>query len=300
MSGSLLSIRKRIKSIKNTRQVTKAMEAVAGSKMRKAVDRALASREYSLMAAELIQNLAAHGAVVQHPLTQKYDSKKILALLITSDRGLCGPFNAQVIRAAMKFAEPRGFDNVNFVCLGRKGERALKRLGKTFLASFPHIDRPTPANILTISQFLTEEYKKKYYGQVVIVFTDFQSSIKQQPVVKQLLPMTQDIATLVGPKSKKQEQIVAPVNKEVEYIFEPDTKVVLEALFPRLVETQVYQTILESLASEHVARMFAMRNATDNASEIIEDLTLSYNQVRQAAITQEIAEISAGKAALEL
>ena len=306
MSGSLLSIRKRIKSIKNTRQVTKAMEAVAGSKMRKAVDRAVASREYSIMAAELIQNLASHGAVIQHPFTEVYESKKILALLITSDRGLCGAFNAQVIRTALKFAESHGHDNVDFVCLGRKGEGALKRVGRTFLASFPHVDRPTPVNILTISQFLTEEYKKKCYGRVVIIFTDFQSSIKQQAVVKQLLPLSQDIATLVGPEGKQDansgvaDSEAGSSEKELEYIFEPDTKVVLEALFPRFVETQLYQTILESLASEHVARMFAMRSATDNASEIIEDLTLTYNQARQAGITQEIAEISAGKAALEL
>lgn len=298
MAASLLSIRKRIKSIKNTRQVTKAMEAVAGSKMRKAVDKAVASREYATMASQLIQNLAVHGAVLEHPLTQTVDSKRILALLVTSDRGLCGAFNAQIIRTGLRFAEQNGFDNVDFVCLGRKGELALKRFGRAYLASFSHIDKPSAANVLPISQFLVEEYKKKRYGQVVIMFTDFQSRVKQQPVVKQLLPLSQDIALLVGPEQV--QKIKKPViEREIEYLFEPNGTAVVNAIFPRLVETQVYQTILESLASEHVSRMFAMRNATDNASEIIEDLTLTYNQARQADITQEIAEISAGKAALE-
>lgn len=297
MASGLQYIRKRIKSIKNTRQVTKAMEAVAASKMRKSVEKALKSREYAMLAAEMIENLTRQGVAAHHPLVKKYAGKKILVLLITSDRGLCGGFNAQIMKSMMEYAKKQDMEKIEFVCLGKKGQATLRRNGKNVMASFESIDHPDSQNIIPVSQFLTGEYLKGEYEKVMIAFTDFKSALKQTPTIRQLLPLSYAITEVAGPE--KNETAEKSVWQETEYIFEPDREEVLNFLIPRLLETQVYQTLLESSAAEHSARMFAMRNATDNASDIINGLTLTYNQARQAGITQEIAEISAGKAALE-
>lgn len=304
--GGLLDIRKRIKSVKNTRQVTKAMEAVAASKMRKSVDRAQAAKEYARLATEMIGNIGTGSKAQMHPFVQKKEGKKVLLLLVTSDRGLCGSYNANVIKVALNKIQSIGLENIDVVCMGKKGQQAMRRISKEFIASFSPIDKPNSQNTREISQYITESYKKGDYAQAYIAFTDFKSSIKQEAVVKQILPITEEIEAVAGPEKTAtqsrsvgaQPQETGAYAMETEYLFEPSDEAILEKMIPRLIETQVYQTILESLASEHLSRMLAMRNATDSASDMIDELTLTYNQARQSAITQEIAEISAGKAAL--
>ncbi|OGY84580.1 MAG: ATP synthase F1 subunit gamma [Candidatus Kerfeldbacteria bacterium RIFCSPHIGHO2_12_FULL_48_17] len=308
--GGLLDIRKRIKSVKNTRQVTKAMEAVAASKMRKAVDRAQSAKEYVRLATEMISNIGTATKAQMHRFVQKKEGKKLLLLLVTSDRGLCGSYNANVIKVALAKMEEKGQENIDVVCMGKKGQQAMRRISKEFTASFSPIDKPDSQNTLEISQYLTDTYLKGDYHKAYIAFTDFQSTMKQEAVVKQILPISEDIEEVAGPEEnavgKAQNQAASGSGPgsgsayvaETEYLFEPTDKAILEKMIPRLIEIQVYQTILESLASEHLSRMMAMRNATDSASDMIDELTLTYNQARQSAITQEIAEISAGKAAL--
>lgn len=303
MPVGLQYIRRRIKSIKNTRQVTKAMEAIAATKMRKATAKALASKEYALFAQELIQNLSTQEFAQDHPLMKEQGGEKILMLLITSNRGLCGGLNTKILQEVNLYFGLTGRANLYIVCLGKKGQEALRRVRKTPIAVFDLGENPTSLEIRPIAHFLMNEYVAKSYKKVVIAFTDFQSLMRQKPVIKQLLPLSYEIEDTVGRKNNNTEfkdQRSASLQKmnNVEYLIEPNSKTLLEIIIPRYVETQVYQTILEALASEHVARMFAMRNATDNATEIIHDLSLTYNQARQALITQEIAEISAGKAAL--
>lgn len=297
MSGNLLDIRKRIKSVKNTRQVTKAMEAVAASKMRKSVERAVAAKEYASLANEMIQNVTHSQIALLHPYVRGMGGERTLILLITSDRGLCGAYNVWVSKAALDYSQNVGMEKVDFVCMGKKGQNVLRRVGKDFIATFASPDKLDSQKTLEVSQFLTSEYSKGTYNKVCIAFTDFKSSIKQVPVVKQLLPISREIEEVAG----VEKDVVKQNNngtQDIDYLYEPSEKSIVEKLIPRLLETQVYQTLLESLASEHMSRMIAMRNATDNASSMIDELTLTYNQARQSAITSEIAEISAGKAAL--
>lgn len=302
MSDGLLDIRKRIKSVKNTRQVTKAMEAVAASKMRKAVDRAQKAKEYAKLARELIANIARSGTLTHHVLVEPKEGKRTLLLLITSDRGLCGAYNAQIMKAVFDFLAERGRENVDIVSVGKKGQTMLARFGYECLAVFPLLDRPDIQKTLPVSQFLEEKYMEGMYEKISIAFMDFRSTVKQNPVIQQVLPLTGEIESVAGPIDesglKKYTPQIPPAARETEYLFEPNQETILNRVIPRLYEAQILQTFLEASASEHLSRMVAMRNATDNAGDMIHDLTLTYNQARQSAITQEIAEISAGKAAL--
>lgn len=296
MAQGLLDIRSRIKSVKNTRQVTKAMEAVSASKMRKSVSRALSSKEYSQIGRAMLKSLAKQEVVQKHPLVRKREGSMILMLIITSNRGLCAGYNAQLIRGVTQYLKQVGKEQVDFVCLGKKGQLALKRLNLNFLAAFEPKDNPESRDTLAISQFLINEYLTKNYSKVMIAFTDFRSTASQDPTIRQLLPASDEIEELIGPNLI----VSAPENQtqvETEYLFEPDAEQLINNIIPRLIETQVYQTLLESLAAEHVLRMMAMRNATDNATQMIDGLTQIYNQIRQSTITQEIAEISATRAA---
>lgn len=298
MPGDLQAVRKRIKSIKNTRQITKAMEAVSASKMRKSVEKATKSKHYAMFAAKLIQDIAEQGVAKTHPFVQKHQGTKILLLLITSNRGLCGGFNSQIMKKVIEYTNSIGKENVDVICLGKKGQIFLKRFGKNFIAAFDNFDYPTSVDTQVISEFIIKQYLEKQYAKAMIAFTDFKSAIRQQPVIKQVLPLSYEILDVAGPEQKTKNPTSVHESEKDDYIFEPDPKQILEIVIPRMLKTQVFQTILESSASEHSARMLAMRNATDNANDIINELTLSYNQARQASITQEIAEISASKAAL--
>ncbi len=300
MAGGLHDIKKRIKSVSNTRQVTKAMEAVSASKMRKSTDQALTSRDYSSLGWKLINNLAKVTNEKSHPLLKKSDKiENLLLIFITSDKGLCGGFNAQVIRQMNGFLENNKDKKIDVIAIGKKGQKVLQKLNHEIIGAYEGFsENPNIVQLRPIAQTALEEFKSGKYDQVNIVFTDFKSAISQEPIVRQLLPL-ESMEDLVGAEKDKEPESPDEGSDTTEYIFEPSSRKLLDAILPRLLETQIYQAMLESTASEHSARMLAMRNATDAATDMIDELTLTFNQARQASITQEIAEISAGSAALE-
>jgi len=295
-------IRHRIKSIGNTKKITKAMEMVASSKMRRTVNSVLATRPYSTLAWELILNVAQKAKTKHHPLLRnRKEIKKMAVVLITSNRGLCGSFNQQLIKTATEYIKQKKSQKENLeielICLGKKGARAMFRSGYKVVAEFVKPDiLKDAAEIKPIQKMVLSDFLQKKYDQIILVYTDYVSALKQIPRVKQILPIKTIKDKFLGEIGE-----VSPVKKKesFEYLFEPKSQIILDVLLPRLLEVQIYQAVLESNASEHSARMLAMKNANEAAMDMISELTLSYNQLRQAAITREIAEIAGGKAALE-
>ena len=278
------------------------MEMVASSKMRRTVNSVLATRPYSTLAWELILNVAQKVKTKHHPLLRnRKEIKKMAVVLITSNRGLCGSFNQQVVKTAVEYIKLQQSQKENLeielICLGKKGARAMFRSGYKVVAEFVKPDiLKDAAEIKPIQRMVLTDFLQKKYDQIILVYTDYVSALKQIPRVKQILPIKTSKDKFLGEIGE-----VSPVKKKenFEYLFEPKPQIVLDVLLPRLLEVQIYQAVLESNASEHSARMLAMRNANEAAGDMISELTLSYNQLRQAAITKEIAEIAGGKAALE-
>lgn len=285
MANNIRAIRRRIRGVQNTAKITRAMEMVAASRMRRAQERGLAGRPYAEKIQQVISDLAAlseAGGPV-HPLLQRRPASKVAVIHITPDRGLCGGLNANLNRLAGSFILEQKVP-VTIIAVGRKGLDFMRRYGRDICAQFTHLgDRPGLLDTLPISRIIIDEYSKGWFDLVYVVYAQFVSTMFQRPVLKQLLP--------VEPASIPREQ-------NVDYIYEPGPDAVLGALLPRFVEMQVYHAILESIASEQSARMVAMKNATDNAKELITDLTLLYNKARQEAITKEILDIAGGAAAL--
>jgi F-type H+-transporting ATPase subunit gamma len=304
MAISTRVIKGRIKSITNTKKITKAMELVSGAKMRKAVNAVLGTRPYATLAWDTILELARQTDASAHPLLRVSEKQeRVLLIAIFSDRGLCGGFNAQLHRKLRKFEEQHkaGTVSIDVVAVGKRGIDAFRRSGMNVIAAFTGISNNTKwREVQPIARLAIDEFTKGTYDQVVIGYTDFESAIVQDPRSRVVLPVDPkasiDDLGLVG--SKKPEE---PATKPLfyEYQFEPSPDEVLEAMLPRLVETQIYQAVLESAASEHSARMMSMRSASDAAGDMIQDLQFTFNQARQSAITSEVAEITSGKAALE-
>jgi F-type H+-transporting ATPase subunit gamma len=301
MAVSTKIIKRRIKSIANTRKITKAMELVAGAKMRKSVQMTVASRDYSASINALVQRVRGMVDPGSHPLfTGATKPKASLVIVAASDRGLCGGFNGQILKKTLEFLKTRT-EKIRIVTVGRRAEQAVKRAGYEILASFeaisnaPSFERTVPVGTLSFTEFTS-----KHVDRVFLVSMEFRSAISQVPAVKQILPITPE-AEIKDLKYNRNEIAEEAEDKaeETNILFEPSTDAVLDHLLPRLLEMQVYQALLETSASEHSARMMAMRNATENASEMLQDLSFTYNQARQASITREISEISAGKAAIE-
>ncbi len=320
MPGEIREIKKRIKSIQSTRKITKAMEMVAAAKMRKAINNVLATRTYSAMAWDMLRRLSKFYHLHPHPLLEERDEiKKIGLILITSNRGLSGNFNANVINLAadyIAFHKEKIEIEADLVLMGRKGAEAMMKFGHTVVAEFDKVDVTTRVHeVRPLAKLIIDEYLNGTYDKISIIYTDFISTIKQEPRVRQLLPISEEDAYLGHIKGEEDIELTGPKydngngngnngngnGKDVYggYIFEPSAQEVLDNLLPRLIEMQIYQAVLESDASEHSSRMITMKNATDAAGDMIYDLTLSYNQARQSAITQEIAEIAAAKSALE-
>lgn len=295
-------IRRKIKSIKSTRQITKAMELVAASKMRKAVANTLALRPYAHTARLLIASVSEKADM--HALLAKREVKKALVVAVGSDRGLCGSLNAQLFRKITEYVnaekQKQNPPDIKFIAVGKKIQDFLRRSGQLVLAAYPSMSsKPCLKDTFSISRFILQEYSAGLCDKVVLIYTDFISAISQKPTTRRLLPLSRYALEEMIEGLESKSQTPSEEGKVIlEYIFEPSPSEVLSTLLPRLTEMQIYQAILEAAASEHSARMFAMRNATDNATEFIEDLTLMYNQMRQASITKELAEISAGRAAL--
>ncbi|MBI2954573.1 MAG: ATP synthase F1 subunit gamma [Chloroflexi bacterium] len=284
MPANTRQIRRRIRSVKSTAQITKAMEMVAASKMRRAQSMVLASRPYSEKMDELLGHLAAAvgGFEAPHPLLQRREPRKIGLLVITADRGLCGGLNSNTIRAAANFILDQQ-KPMKIVAVGKKGRDWLIRRGQNVVAEFTQMsDVPSLIDTTPMSHILIDEYVNAEIDEAYIVYSQFVSTLVQRPLIKRLLPV--EPAKVSGPNT--------------EYIYEPDVSGVLGQLLPRFVEVEVYQAILEGIASFQSAQMVAMRNATENANELIGDLTLSYNRARQASITTEISEIVSGAEAL--
>jgi F-type H+-transporting ATPase subunit gamma len=281
-------IKRRIRSVKNIAQITRAMEMVAASKMRRAQQQVIATRPYAERIRAMIGDLSALGKEEQSqfPLLVHRPVKRSLIILITADKGLSGSFNTNIIRQSMRFMtneRPEGIDNIDMIAVGRRGRDFYTRYGKRLVADFPQKgDAPSLESIRPMVQIAVSEFINGNVDAVFVAYTRFINILRQTPEVQQILP------------------IEAPEGSGdiTDYIFEPSPTAVLEALLPRFVEVQIYQALLESIASQFSAQMVAMRNATDNAHELGKNLTLTYNRVRQGQITREVSEIAAGAAAM--
>ncbi len=274
-------LRRRIRSIQSTAKITKAMEMIATAKMKRAQDQAVAGRPYNDKIVQLISDLAvesgAEGAL--HPLLERREViNRIVVVHITSDRGLCGGLNANMNRLTGNFILEQSVP-VTLITIGRKGREFMYRHGRDIRADFTIGDRPTMFETLPISRIIMDDYTNRQVDLVYLSYTQFISTMLQKPVMELLLPV---------------KPTVLSKTETTEYIYEPDPASVLGGLLPRFVEMRVYHAILEAIASEHSARMIAMRNATDNANEIIEHLTLTLNKARQEMITTELLDISGG------
>ena len=298
--ASAREVQNRIRSVKNIAQITRALEAVSASRVRRAQERVLASRDYAEKAWEIVLNVqnAATGGVL-HPLLEERETlNAAMVVLITSDRGLAGAYNSNVIRVAQRFQQRLG-KPVKYIAVGRKGRDSLIRTRREVVAEFSDMPAdPTIADISPIAKIAMDTYLSGEVDEVVIAYTDFINMLTQSPVVLGWLPLTtHTIAEQVAAEFVKDVPDVSEGNLNYEY--EPGAEAVLDEIVPRFTELQLYQALLESQASEHAARMTAMRNATDNASQLVGDLTLEYNKARQAGITNEILDIVGGASALE-
>jgi len=293
MSGVYHLIKNRIKSIESTKKITKAMELVAMVKMRKAVESSLSSRFYARIAWELLLNLSKEQNL-SHILLEKNKSKKTLLVVIASNRGLCGGYNLNVIKKALNYIENNKEKEIDLIVVGKKAEAIARRTNKKIIASFVDFkDDLLIEEISGLSSLIIKEFKKANYGEVLIAYTDFISGIKYEPCLKHLLPVNKEnIKHILEIEQKLDEKELLQKQSSILYLFEPSEERVLDLVLPSLTEVQIYQALLESRASEHSARMMAMKNATENAEEIVTELKFYFNQTRQAAITQEIAEIS--------
>ena len=300
--ATLLEIRRRIKSVKNIGQVTRAMQAVAASRMQRAQAQVKATRTYAEKAWEVLTHLAAQRQVGEelHPLLQvrplhKVAQQPVALVVLTGNRGLCGAFNHNVIMKAVGFIEASEWP-VKLITVGRKGRDFMHRRGEEIVAEFPAIpDQPRLVDVTPIARVAIDGFLEGRFDQVFLAYSDFINVLTQRPTVKRLLPImpaeieTQAMAEYV--------ESVSPL-VATEYIYEPDPRSILDEVLPRFTELQIYQAILESIASEHGARMVAMRNASDNAEELVGGLTLEFNKARQRAITLEIMDIAGGAEAL--
>lgn len=281
-------IRSKIRSVKNTQKITRAMEMVAASKMRKSQERMATSKPYATKIRQVIGHLARSHAEYRHPYLEQRAPKRIGFIIVSSDRGLCGGLNNNLFKSAlhaMREWQQRQVD-VDLCLIGSKADVFFRRHGGRVLGQVTHIgDKPNMSDLLGVVQTMLSAYDENKIDAVFIVSNEFVNTMTQRPMVQQLLPLLPD-ATEVGHASYW------------DYIYEPDARTLLDLLLKRFIESQSYQAVIENIACEQAARMIAMKNASDNAGDIISQLQLVYNKARQAAITQELSEIVAGAAAV--
>jgi F-type H+-transporting ATPase subunit gamma len=290
---STRDIRRRIKSVKNTAQITKAMQMVASAKMRKAQQAALAGRPYASLMNEVLAAATAGAGEFQHPLTEKREIKKRALIIISTDKGLCGALNTNLLREAAKAHSP----TTVYVVAGRKAGQWVARLKRELVAEFSYKDAPEFAEARAISKFAQELFLSGQADAVDVVFTNYVNTLTQKAELRSLLPLgrLQKLeADLRG--NGAPEEIQSSTSRE--FGFEPAAPQLLGNLLPHYLNYQVYQMLLEAKASEHSARMVAMKSATDNAKQLIKDLTLEYNKLRQANITKELLEITSAAMAM--
>lgn len=299
--ASVRELKRRIKSVKNISQVTRAMQMIAASRMRRAQEQALASRPYAAKAWELLTHFASQGSgnVGQlHPLLAKRDViKNVAIILVSADKGLAGGYNGNVIRTATRYMRENNHEDASLITVGRKGRDFMIRYGRKVIADFTDLPpRPTALDIAPITRIALDGFLSGEYDEVQLAYTEFINTLTQIPTIRLLLPIQPgEFQSRVMREyvSSTQTMMNAP------YIYEPsDPSVLLDSILPNLTELQIYQAYLESRASEESARMVAMRNATENAKDLISDLTLTYNKLRQDAITKEMLDIAGGAEAL--
>jgi F-type H+-transporting ATPase subunit gamma len=278
-------VRLRIRSVKNIAQVTRALQTISASRVRKAQEAVLHSRPYAFKALEILQHLSAipEGEHVHQLLVKSPQERRSLVILITSDRGLAGAYNTNVLR----FALERFNANEAFLSIGRKGRDVLVRLGKDLVGEFSNLPAdPSFMDVSAIGQLAIEEFQKEEFDRVFLVYTDYINLLRQQPTIRQFLPLELEIAE-------------APDDAPpASYIYEPGQRELIDLVLVRFIQLQLYEAVLESLASEHAARMVAMQNATENALDLSAALTLEYNKARQLAITSDMLDIAGGAEAL--
>ncbi len=304
--ASIRELRKRIRSIRNLSQVTRAMEMVAASRMRRAQEQVTASRPYAAKAWELLTQLVAQTAVVDVPalLTDRDPVRNVVLILVTGDRGLAGGYNGSMVRAAEKFLQRYADTGKRLITVGRKGRDAMLRAGYTIEAEFSDLPgRPREMDVAPIARLAIDGFLAGHSDAVFVGYTDFVNVLRQQPWVRQVLPLHPNALT-DDAGSEERRPVMAgylrptPPPLAGGYSYEPAMETLLEQVVRRFVELQIYQAVVESLASEHAARMVAMRNATENANDLLKDLTMSYNKLRQQSITEEMLDIAGGAEAL--
>jgi F-type H+-transporting ATPase subunit gamma len=291
--ASSRDIKRRIKSVKNISQITKAMELVAAAKMKKAQEQTKASRPYAQLSSALLKNLSHKSDNLYHPLLSKMvapsgvESQKVLAILISSNKGLTGALNTNLFSKANELLKSEAKEKFDVVTVGKKSSDAARRLGLNIIASFEGKDKNiTIIDAKPIAQVAIDDYLSDKYEKVFVIYTDFISTLLQKPNILQVLPLTSDETTI--------ESLT-----QGEYIFEPNSSKVFDKIIISTIEFIIYQSLVEASASEHSARMVAMKNASTAANDLIDDLSLTYNQARQAGLTKELSEISAAKLAME-
>ncbi|HEY6111602.1 MAG TPA: ATP synthase F1 subunit gamma [Chthoniobacterales bacterium] len=283
-------IRRRIKAIRNTAQITKAMQMVAASKMRRAQQHAVASRPYAALMNKVLVSLQRRTDPRLHPLLHIREPKKELILIISTDKGLAGALNTNLFREAATFDASK----TAFVVTGKKARQFIARTKRDLLADFELKDSPSFVETKPMSKFCMEKFLNREVDKVSVLYTHFINTINQRPTLHTLLP----ISSFDLPKKHDEAGASEDVDPLLGYVFEPNAEAVLDMMLPYYVQFQVFQMILDARASEHSARMVAMKNATDNANQFIKDLTLEYNKMRQAGITTELLEIATAQMAL--
>ena len=294
---NLLDIRRRIKSVKNTQQITKAMKMVSAAKLRRAQDRVVTARPFAIKMAEVLGELAKRtDEEFHHPLLDYRGDQRYLLVLITADKGLCGAFNTNLTKAAQAFMRENADKQIEIMAIGRKGRDFFRNRRATISSEYIGLTgkgRIELSEALDVARAIIKQYTEDTgIDKVYVVYNEFKSVLSQRVVLEQLLPVAR--AKQEEPADTKSQQPVTLID----YIYEQPPEEMFGQLLPRLVETQIFRALLESIASEHGARMTAMDSASKNASELIESLTLNMNRIRQAAITNEIIEVVSGAAAL--
>jgi F-type H+-transporting ATPase subunit gamma len=284
---TLLDFRRRIRSVKNTQQITRAMKFVSAAMLRRAQEAALAARPYASELARMLRSIMSRIAEPQHPLLARRPEERILALVLTGERGLAGAFNANILRKAQEFFRANKGKKISVIPVGRKGRDALKKAGFNIVAEYVNVlARVNFGTAREIATLVRELYTREEIDSVYILFNEFKTVMTSNLVVEKLLPVEAFRA--------EEEPAAELANAQVDYIYEQPAEQLLDKLLPRYVETQLLRAMLESSAAEHAARMTAMESATKNAGDVIDALTLHMNKVRQAAITKEIIEIVSG------
>src|SRR2546426_10536332 len=286
--ATLLDFRRRIRSVKNTQQITRAMKFVAAARLRRAQDRAISARPYAAQIARVLRSTMARIENPVHPLMARRDEAKILTLVLTGERGLCGAFNANILRKAVEFLRARRERKLFVIPVGRKGRDALRKQNFSFLGEYVNVLAKVEfSTAREIAALINELYSSAQVDAVYMVYSEFKNVIAPKLMLEKLLP----VETL-----REEDSSAGAGAAQVDSIYEQPAADLLSRLLPRYVETQVFHAMLESSAAEHAARMTAMDSATNNAGEVIDALTLHMNKVRQAAITKEIIEIIDGAA----